>query len=757
MHEEVILNPRFSIVCTAVWTAVFAASFANAQTPANVIVAAGNGQLICSGCANSGFQFFSPISALVTDANGNIIPNTPVTWTVTSGAATIGGGSTFTQYTDATGTSSVTPFFISTIFQQFGVYTQPSVITAQAGSAVSSFEMTSALSNNGSSSVGVNWTQTPVYSGAAFTGTAGGTGTPFTVNVYSASGQGVPNVSVRLINDDGTSGPSPSIPSAYCQTGSGADPWSVLTDANGNATCTPVFGPVGGSTHQVAILVGGLPAGEWGVTGQGSVSAYNPGAIAYSPSTSQPLPGYGLTAFFNLTVKAAAVGSVTVTGGNNQTAVAGSALANPLVATVLDSTGKPLASQTVTWTYTPGSVQLSNTTTTTNASGQVSTNATFTSLALGAVTIKVTSATNSNAVATFTEIAVAPVTVSSLTKVGGDGQSAIVGTTFANPLQVQLTTSSGSAVGLPVSFTVSGPATLSAASATTSSSGIAQVTAIAGSSSGNVTVTASYGTASVTFSLVVVPQGPTITASSFVNGADLQKGSISACGLATLAASGVAPAVAGTLVAPLVGPLPYQLGNTSVTFSSSDAAPMISVSSNAITFLVPCDLTAGAAPVTVNASGGTTTVSVTLLPASPGIFQTVQADGVTRAVIERPDGSFASPSNPARRGETVTAFVTGLGPVSPSVSTNALPIPGPAGYSTGTPSAASGQVIVGVASAGTQVLSSVLSPTQPGVFLITFQIPQGAPQANNVVFSVGVVPPNATTAYYSAGSQIPVQ
>jgi uncharacterized protein (TIGR03437 family) len=111
-------------------------------------------------------------------------------------------------------------------------------------------------------------------------------------------------------------------------------------------------------------------------------------------------------------------------------------------------------------------------------------------------------------------------------------------------------------------------------------------------------------------------------------------------------------------------------------------------------------------------------------------------------------------------GENVTAFVTGLGAVSPSVSTNALPIPGSA-------STVNGQVIVGVNNGGTQVLSSQLSPTQPGVFLVTFQIPQTAPQGSEVVqlqsgaesvpFSVGLVPVGASAANYSAGSQIPIQ
>jgi uncharacterized protein (TIGR03437 family) len=610
--------------------------------------------------------------------------------------------------------------------------------------------------------LGVTSGCTPVPGqGSTISGTAGGTGTPFTVRVYSLSpssingGNAVPGISVRLVNDDGTSGPSPTIPSAYCQTGAPVDgitpdPYSVLTDDNGLATCTPVFGPVGGNIHQVAVLVGGVPAGEWSIPGTAAGTLYNPSAIQYNPvpGVIQPLPGYAMTGFINLNVKAATIGSVIATGGNNQSANPGQALASPLVVTVTDTSGKPLAGQGVTWTASPAAAAtLSNATSVTNSNGQASTNVTFTSSALGPVSIKATVGGTTSST-TFTATAVPPVVITGLTKVAGDNQSALVSTPFATPLQVQVAVSTGSVANIPVSWSVNGPATLSATSTPTNASGVAQVTVTAGSSAGSVAVTASAGSASQTFNLVVAPP-VTFTASNFVNGADQQRGSISACGLATLAAP-VAPAVSGTVNAPLVGALPLALAGVSIAFNSSDYAPILSVSSSAVNFLVPCDLTAGSVSVTVAAGGSSGTVTLTLLGAGPGIFSTVQSDGVSRAVIERPDGTFVSLSNPARRGEFVTAFVTGLGPVSPSVATNALPIPG-------TPSTVNGQVIVGVNNAGTQVQSAVLSPDRQGVYLITFQIPQSTPQGNNVVFSVGVVPVGSSAPNYSAGSKIPVQ
>ena len=751
LNEEVTLNSRcFSILATIVG-AFMAAPLASAQTPANIVVAMGNGQLVCaSNCTTPPPTFPQQMYAIVTDASGNPV-STQVTWNVVSGPVQIGTGSSFQTNTDSTGVTNVVPFLTSNIFGGTTPFV-PATLTVTAGSITTTFTVTNAVAINGQTQVLVDFSQ-GLQQGTTLSGASGSTGTPFTIRVFSllssSGGNGVPNVSVRLINDDGTSGPSPTIPSAYCQTGPGADPWSVLTDANGLATCTPVFGPIGGGTHQVAVLVGGIPAGIWSVPGTPAGTLFNPAGVQYNPGTFQPLAGFALTGFVNLNVKAAAIGSITATSGNNQAANPGQALASPLVVTLKDTSGTPLANQSVTWTASPAAaVTLGSPSSVTNSSGQASTTVTFASNANGPVSIKAASASNPSISTTFTVTAVPPTSITSLTKIGGDSQSALVGTQFAAPLQVQVAVSGGSVANVPVSWSVSGPASLSATSSTTNANGIAQITVTAGSSAGNVAVTATAGNASASFNLVVAPP-VTFTASDFRNGADQQRGSISACGLATLAAP-VAPAVAGTVNAPLVGLLPQTLAGVTIAFNSNNFAPILSVSASAVNFLVPCDLNAGSVPVTVTAGGSTGTVTLNLLGASPGIFSTVQSDGVSRAVILRPDGTFVSLSNPARRGENVTAFVTGLGAVSPTVATNALPIPG-------TPSTINGQIIVGVNNAGTLVQSAVLSSDRQGVYLVTFQIPQNAPQDNNVVFSIAVMPAGSSTASYSNGSTIPIQ
>jgi uncharacterized protein (TIGR03437 family) len=116
----------------------------------------------------------------------------------------------------------------------------------------------------------------------------------------------------------------------------------------------------------------------------------------------------------------------------------------------------------------------------------------------------------------------------------------------------------------------------------------------------------------------------------------------------------------------------------------------------------------------------------------------------------RADGSFVSLTNPARRGESVTAFVTGLGATSPQPATDQLP-------PRGTNSTVIGTVIPGIAGGGTTLNFAQLTPDLVGVFEVSFVIPTNVNPGNNVGFSVGLLPVGATTALYSKLIYVPVQ
>ena len=149
---------------------------------------------------------------------------------------------------------------------------------------------------------------------------------------------------------------------------------------------------------------------------------------------------------------------------------------------------------------------------------------------------------------------------------------------------------------------------------------------------------------------------------------------------------------------------------------------------------VPCDVTPGSSvPVVVNIGGGSSTVNVPIQAASPGIFETPMSDGVRRAVAIRPDGTFVSLENPARRGEVIRIYVTGLGPTSPAITTGSLGVPG-------IDSLVSGEVIVGLQNSGVRVVSARAANNLIGLYEVSFQVPADAPAGNDLVLSVALNP-----------------
>jgi uncharacterized protein (TIGR03437 family) len=306
-----------------------------------------------------------------------------------------------------------------------------------------------------------------------------------------------------------------------------------------------------------------------------------------------------------------------------------------------------------------------------------------------------------------------------------------------------------------VSFSINGPGTLSSPTANTDSNGRAQVTVTAGNTPGTITVTASSGAFSQSFTLTVIPPGPNLKNGTISNGADFQRNSISPCSVATITASGLAPGLQGIFSGTnIVGPLLYTVANDKVTVNNSQA-PIYSVSNiggqEQLTFQVPCDVTPGSSiPLTVSVGGGSANTNITVLPASPGIFGTVMSDGVSRAVLVRPDGTFVSLQNPARKGEIIRLYATGLGPVIPSVSTNSIAVPG-------TDSLVVGQMIVGVNNAGARVISGRLAPSLIGVYEVTFQVPSDAPSGNDVVLSLAINVPGDSSTRFSGGNKIVIQ
>jgi len=374
--------------------------------------------------------------------------------------------------------------------------------------------------------------------------------------------------------------------------------------------------------------------------------------------------------------------------------------------------------------------------------------------------------------------------VSSLKIVSGNNQSATFGVMFV-PLVVQAGVNGPPPSGVPVQFAVaSGPVTLTLASVTTDVDGVAEVTATAGSTPGPATVVATVGRLSVAFHLTVLPPRTNLSPANFVNGAgffatgDKNSGALSPCSIGTLVfgdpQTEVSPPDAPNLFSTAI---PNRSGPNSAIFQgisfNSEAAPILNIATDAgnsvqalITFQVPCDVTPGSVPVSltlVNASSIpyppflTFSTTVEVRSASPGIYEAPMSDGIRRVVGFRPDGTFVSLENPARRGEIIRIYITGIGPTSPPLTTKALPTPGVDSIST----AAYVAMVLGDSFHEVAVLSSSrAAPSLIGVYEITFQVPADAPTGNNVFLEVGVLvtnPGDYQFAQPNVGSKIPIQ
>jgi uncharacterized protein (TIGR03437 family) len=660
---------------------------------------------------------------MATDAAGNAVAGAAITWAASATVSLLYSQTTtdqngLTQNTVFPGLSLAGPTF------------QQASITASSGSQSVTFTETQSMN-------GLYYILTSLVSpdaGTSFTGTAGSQGSPaiqiHVANTYTP----IPGVSVRLVDPRGGT------PAMTCVTGAGADPGSVLTDANGNATCTPLFASAVGNSQSVLVLVGGVN------------SSANNGGLAFGFWASSP---------FFVNVMPSIPGLITKVGGDGQTANPGQSLASALQVKVNDAAGlATIAGTGITWSVTPASAAtLGANTTTTDANGLSHNTVQLAAGAAGQFQVKATVTSAPTLFTTFTVTANAIIT--GLTKSSGDGQTAVVSTAFGQPLVVQVNGSNSQPLAnYPVAFSVSGPATLSATSATTDSNGRAQMSVTAGGSAGTVSITATAGAFTQTFTLTVVPVGPRIT--SFTNGAqfytsyDNNHSALSPCGIGTAYGTGIAPTMQGVASASdWIGPLPYTLAGVSISFNGSQA-PIFNVANTSgvesVTFQVPCDVTPGAAvPVTVRVNGGTANVTTIVRAAGPGIFEWVQSDGVLRAVLEKADGSFVSPENPARRSETIRMFATGLGATLPAVSgTDGLP-------PVGVDAMVRAEIIVGVNNAGTPLIAKRLSPDLIGVYIVDFQIPANTPQSNNIVLSLAANAIDGSPTQFSGGSRIPIQ
>ncbi len=269
---------------------------------------------------------------------------------------------------------------------------------------------------------------------------------------------------------------------------------------------------------------------------------------------------------------------------------------------------------------------------------------------------------------------------------------------LSEPLEVQLVSGQGEPIpGASIVFALeSGSGSLSSVVSTTDAEGRASTRFLAGDELGPAVIAARLGEASVAeltskigqveqgqlvaeFTLNVGGRFPRAPLAGFVDGASFRGGWVPG-GLASIFGEGLVETVGVSTGSSAL--FPTQLEGVSVRIDGNPA-PLLSVSNTAgaeqINLQPPFELGAPASvTVAINNNGSESVFEgVQLFRVRPGVFE-INIQGGRFAAALHSDFRLIAPADPARPGETVLLFLTGMGQTNPAVATNeAGPIPAP--------------------------------------------------------------------------------
>jgi uncharacterized protein (TIGR03437 family) len=730
--SNVASNGTVTVIATAgKLQNAFTVTVGSATTPnaGALAIIAGQGQLVTEDINTSLSGFGSPLQVLVTDLNGKPVSGAAVAFAIVTGPGTLFGGTqTATGATVSSNSQGVASVGFLSSSVPLGLGSVGTQISAKAAgtNSVTFYETTYPINP---SEVPYPTVQllTP-QTGTTLTGQAG-TIIPgaFTAIVVDGKGFAIPNVSVfACVPGPGLQAgqqsscsvpPANTVPFGTCHdpTGNG-----VLSGANGKISCDLQLN---------------------GIVGTASIGAQY---------------GYAFdTVGFPLKITPGPPGTITLVQGNNQTGKPGAQLPNQLVVEITDSFGNLLTDYgPITWTVLASGVPatLQSVLTETNQAGTASAQVTLGST-VGTAIVQVTAG---NASAEFS-LTIAS-TAAAIQQVSGNIQTALVNTAFAAPLLVKVVDNQNNGVpGAPVTFAVSsGSAVIATPSTTTDPTGVASTMVTAGATPGNISIVATSGTFTTTFTLTAGLKGPQQIV--FVNGTFFQlqngcppPGCVAPGEIVTVEGLGFADGVPGVVSGlSILGPLPVSLAGVSITFNGV-AAPIFYVANQngaeSMTIQVPFETQPGTTSVMLTPAGGgpPAPLTVTTQPYAPGVFTSVYGNQ-TIAVAVRSDGSYVSPTNPAHRGETIYVFATGLGQVTPAAGTN----------EPGAGQAVTATVVTGLNNKGVPHTTVDYAPGLVGVYIVGIEVP--ATTATGPAQPIGLILVDSSgNKYFSNSTVIPIQ
>lgn len=359
----------------------------------------------------------------------------------------------------------------------------------------------------------------------------------------------------------------------------------------------------------------------------------------------------------------------------------------------------------------------------------------------------------------LTPKAVTPVTIKIT---AGNNQTGSAGVTLKTPLSVQVVDAAGAGVpGVIVDFSVipTNAATVSPMTAITLNDGTATTTVSLGSASGTATITASVAGINdkATFKL-------TITSPPSSSAPQISRDGVVSAGLSVPAVRALAPnaiasvfgvnfAAAGTVRQvggdDLVnGKLPTQLAGVCVQIGTQ-YAPIFAVYPTQINFQVPALPLANATVQVITGCNGaaaqtSNSAPVTIQATAPEFFYLVNSggghnpiaatNGVTGTYIGVPGLLTGGSFSPAKPGDIVTMFATGLGATDPSFAPGELP------GSAGTVVAPVSMAIGGVSLSDGDILYAGVVGGNAGLYQLNVRVPNGVGDGDQtVILTVGGV------------------
>lgn len=190
-------------------------------------------------------------------------------------------------------------------------------------------------------------------------------------------------------------------------------------------------------------------------------------------------------------------------------------------------------------------------------------------------------------------------------------------------------------------------------------------------------------------------------------------------------------------------PLPRQLGPGNLTaYACGTTLPLFSIYPGQINAQLPNECTfVGVTSLTLVSGGQTSTPQdITLARTAPAVF-TVNASGSGDGVVLHGDNSPVNAANPAKAGEQVVIYATGLGPTEPP-------------FATGAPATSTNQTVipvgVEVGNNSASVVYTGLTVGLVGLYQINVIIPAGVPGSQPLSVTSGtggntVISPSSVT------------